>query len=507
MKNRYIVSAFMALAVLFSCVPDSRNDNMPDSVVYFVDNVANNGVQSAVMYDVQSTVDVPVYVYCAGLNGGNPSVSAKVAAEYIEQYNALKNTSYQPLPEECFELTKGSDKVKDRKANFILTFDVAAVNEFAATGVDLNEYVVCLELDSDEMAIGSYKEDTFGHYIVFPELKNATVKVSGVSLSDTEVELTVELPFENKWNFNFELDFGAKGCYGTPDTKRGNTKPAKYACYSEAPAALVEQVAIEGGEFNMAPGVNKKTFKLTVPAEFDCGEWEKGKNHNYAVSVKNAKLSVDGVEKDVPVEGAAFLAAYAPDHKVEKVRTSSGVNGSYPNDRFSTGTDADYYEKSLLKYGLELYTDDNTYIWSPESSNNVAWLDRLFNGNATDWQASWGGGYGFTSGQTDLHGLVDMRTVQPLNGLEWWKRANQFVTDTRRIEFYAIDDCTYEWKTDKLEYAADALTYLGCLDFGDGNENLGFIAFDYVETRYLLVYFARSNRTNCYDCTELNLWH
>ena len=100
-----------------------------------------------------------------------------------------------------------------------------------------------------------------------------------------------------------------------------------------------------------------------------------------------------------------------------------------------------------------------------------------------------------------------MRTVQPLNGLEWWKRANQFVTDTRRIEFYAIDDCTYEWKTDKLDYAADALTYLGCLDFGDGNENLGFIAFDYVETRYLLVYFARSNRTNCYDCTELNLWH
>ena len=73
----------MALALLWGCVPDSRDFDMPDSAVYFVDNVANNGIQSAVMYDIQTEVDVPVYVYCSGFNGGTPAVSTSVAYESI----------------------------------------------------------------------------------------------------------------------------------------------------------------------------------------------------------------------------------------------------------------------------------------------------------------------------------------------------------------------------------------------------------------------------------------
>ena len=506
MKNRYIVSSFMALALLWGCVPDSRDFDMPDSAVYFVDNVANNGIQSAVMYDIQTEVDVPVYVYCSGFNGGTPAVSTSVAYEYIDEYNEVNNTSYKALPENCYVLDKSTSVVENRKASFNLKFNVPAVMEFAAEeGIDLDDYVVVLRLDSD-MEIATYKDKNFGYYIVNPDLQNAIAKVSGVVSGDNQIDLTVTLPFDNQWDFTFELGYDVAGCYGVPDTRRGNTKPAKYSC-TPAPADFAAKVSVEGGELRLEPGTNEKTFTLTAPAEFN-REWVKGQTNNFAVTITNAKLMVDGAEKDVPVEGAAFLASYPSNNIITKVQTTSGQNGRYNNDRFDNGTDADYYEKSLAAYGLQLYTNDRDFVWSPESSQDDRWLDRLFNGNATDWQASWGGGFGFTKGQTDLHGLIDMKVVQPLNGIEWWRRANQFVTDTRTLEFYAVDDCVYTWKSDHLEYADDALTYLGTLDFADGKENLGFMTLDYVETRYILVYFAKSNRNNnCYDCTELNLYH
>lgn len=497
----------MALSVLFGCVPDNRDNNMPESAVYFVDNVANNGVQKALMYDVQSVVEVPVYVYCSGFYGGAPEVATQVDVDYIEEYNATNDTEYKALPENCYQLVKSSDTVSDRKASFALKFDVHAIMELSKEdGVDLSDYVVALDLSAKDFEIASYKDKIFDHYLVSPDLRNAVAKVSGVQAEDKQVTLTVDLPFENQWDFTFELDYDVTGAFGAPDTKRGNTKAAKYAC-TPAPADFVSKVTVEGGEFRLEPGTNSKTYTITAPAEFN-REWAKGQTNNFAVSIKNAKLVVDGAEKEVPVEGAAFLASYASNNIVKKVRTSSADRGGYPNDRFETGTDADYYEKSLVPYGLELYTDDGGYIWSPESSNDPNWLDRLFNGNSTDWQASWGGGFGFTNGQSDLHGLIDMKKVQPINGLEYWKRANQFVTDTRTLEFYAVDDCVYTWKSDHLEYADDALTYLGTLDFGDGNENLGYLTLDYIETQYILIYFAKSNRNNnCYDCTELNLYH
>ena len=88
----------MALGMLCSCVPDHRDFNMPDSTVYFTDNTANKGVQHVLIYDVQSEVETPVYVYCAGLHGGNANVKARVAEDYIDYYNKVNYTAYKALP-------------------------------------------------------------------------------------------------------------------------------------------------------------------------------------------------------------------------------------------------------------------------------------------------------------------------------------------------------------------------------------------------------------------------
>ena len=504
MKNRYIVSALMALAVLFSCVPDHRNDNLPDSAVYFVDNVANNGVQTAVVYDIQTSVDVPVYVYCSGYYGGTPAVSTSVAFDYIEEYNEANGTSYKALPDNCYTLEKSKATVADRKASFNLKFNVPAIMELAAEeGVNLSEYVVALELKSD-MDIASYKDKNFGYYIVTPDLRAAIAQVSSVSYDHAtkQAKVLVELPFDNAWDFSFEFDFDVVGTYGL-DRERGNSIAAKYVC-SPMPAGLAEQVVVEGGELAIAPGTNSREYTITLPAEYEFGPYKKGETHNFAVSLKNAKLVVDGAEKEVPVEGAAFLGAYPANNTLKLYKTPTNYEGRVFNAEQNA-----LFRTTLTEYGLNWYQypDMSSFVWDPQCSQDT-YLDRFYNGNGYGWKGSWSGGFG-PRNQIPLYIHVDMKQARDLSGIVYWRRGDGFVGDTKKIEIYALDDCTYTWKGSDLSYAPDAITYLGTIDFGSPDDAIttASIAFDSLKTQHLMLLITESTRSNASDCAELEIWY
>lgn len=492
----------MALAVLFSCVPDHRNDNLPESAVYFVDNVANNGVQSAVVYDIQTEVDVPVYVYCSGFNGGVPTVSTSVAFDYIEEYNEANGTSYKALPENCYTLDRSKDVVENRKASFNIKFNVPAIMELAAE-VDLGEYVVALELESD-MDIASYKEKNFGYYIVSPDLKAAIAKVSSVSYDHAAKQATVlvELPFDNAWDFSFEFDYNVTGTYGL-DRERGNSIAAKYVC-SPMPEDLAAQVVVEGGDLAMAPGTNSREYTLTLPAEYEFGPYKKGETHNFAVSLKNAKLIVDGTEKDVPIEGAAFLGAYPADNPIALYKTPT----NYESKGFNAEQNA-LFRTTLTEYGLDWYVYDvmKTFVWDPQGSQDT-YLDRFYNGNGYGWKGAWSAGFG-PRNQIPLYIHVDMNEPRDLSGIVYWRRGDGNVGDTKRVEIYALDECTYTWKGSDLSYAPDAITYLGTIDFGPREDAVttASIAFDSIKAQHLMLMITESTRSNASDCAELEIWY
>ncbi|MBQ3997245.1 MAG: DUF1735 domain-containing protein, partial [Bacteroidales bacterium] len=152
MKNIFIVSSVMVLGMLCSCVSDHRDFNMPDSAVYFTDNTANNGIQKVKLYDVQTEVETPVNVYCAGLKAAEATVTAKVAEDYIDYYNKINYTDLKALPENCYKLTKSTDQLNGRNASFSVSFDVNNIIEFSKEdGVDLNDYVLALALEADNV--------------------------------------------------------------------------------------------------------------------------------------------------------------------------------------------------------------------------------------------------------------------------------------------------------------------------------------------------------------------
>lgn len=486
MNIKHFVLLFLALAALTGCEDDHRNDNLPDSAVYFVNNSVMAGVNEFEMYDVQEDVSYPIYAYSSGFNESDANLTIQPAEAYLENYNTAEGTSYKILPAECWSLTDASSKIENRKAKFEISFNVPALLNLSQTEdfSDLNDYVVPLELYSRGLDVALRDSAYMGYYLVKPKITEASLHVSASEWEGNQMTLTVELPFENAYDLSYDIAFGKKDVNDL-FTSRGNLIPARYQ-FSELPeGTLIENREVK----NMSAGTNKVEYLITLPET----EWEKGKAYNYAFSVTNAILN----GKSIPVVNSTIAVSQNKSVVKKAIATLNNAN------------DEVYYEKGLLDQGLSFYTNDNSYIWHPQTSQEY-YFDRVFNGITwnSQWDASWGRGYGGNQ-QLPIWGLVDMTTVQPINGIEWWRRNDNFVTDVRTVEFYALDACTYETRKSVLNYASDTITYLGTLDFGDSNnkENVAFTTIDPIDTQYLLIYFTKGNRGTAINIMELNIWY
>ena len=498
MKIRNIVPTVLALAVFFGCEPDHRLDNLPDSAVYFVDNVANNGVQEALLFDVQSEVEVPVYVYCSGNFGGTPDVSATVEGEeYLAAYNEANGKSYQLLPVDCYTMTKTTDKVADRKAKFAINFSVEKLLALSAKEdySDLDKYVVALRLESNSLDVAEVDGKSLGYYIVHPKVIIATMNVSSTGFNEkNEMYITLELPFDNFAELTYEVEFGkTSGLENRTFTEKGNHLQAKYIL-----EALPEGTVIENENVSsMAAGTNKVEYKITLPSG-----WEKSKSYNYAFEVKNAVLN--GRQITINDSFDPYFTIQSANEKVKLINTANDYN-----DNVFTEEQMQHYGKTLTEYGLQMYQTRAEWVWDPQTSENE-YFDRFYNGNGFGWQSHWsGGGYGST-GQVPVYVHIDMKKKQPVCGLEWWRRGDQFVGDTKKIEIYAFDDCTYTHKGgDLTTYSYTNITYLGSLDFGPAADdiNVGATTFDQIETQHLMLLIVESTRSNACDCAECVIWY
>ena len=501
----------MALAVLFSCVPDHRDFNMPDAAVYFSDNSANNGVQKVLMYDVQSEVETPVYVHCAGLNNASATVTARVAEEYIEYYNLTNYTDLKALPADCYTLTKNSDVLSGRTGKLSLSFNVANVVAFAQqVGNDLSNYVVALSLDSEEVPVATVKDTvSLGYYLARPDLRVATAKVTSKVVEENKVSIKVELPFDNLWDFSYELDFAKSGAFGRSQSK-GNLIPAKYVC-APAPADLLSQIMVDGvaasslTTFTIPKNSNSAQHEITVPAEY-VKAVEREAN-NYAVGIKNVDLN----GREISVEGNGHLiAAYGATGAVAATAdVQYSINHGWYHAEGFLNDEAQYYRHTLEPYGLEAYpeAEHKGYIFSPESTANGNYHEHyVFDGTGNAWYAAWDtNGYGFVSGNPDLLAIIDMNKVQRVAGAETWCRVGRWIGDINYIEFYALDKCTYEYKKGTMSYDENDITYLGSVS-GD-YDHLFFCSFDPYDTQYLLVNFkTRPGRESSFECTEIVIY-
>ena len=500
------ILSILALALLVSCVPDHRDFNMPASSVYFTDNSANKGVQEVVMYDVQSSVETPVYVHCAGLKAGSAKVSAKVSTDYIEYYNKINYTDYKALPENCYTLLKSTDELQDRTAAFSVSFDVPSIIAFSKEpGVDIGDYVLALELGSDKLPLATVKDTTsLGYYMVKPVLKTATLQIKSTGLSpDGTMTVTAELPFDNAWDLTYDVEFAASDV-DVLFTDKGNSMPAKYVFASKFPDGTV--IGNEDVK-SMAPGTNKVEYAITIPAEGMA--WAPGKASNYAVRFSNAVLN----GKQIPIENALAtgISSVGVDVKASNGSSQLGTNlaqyGLTPlDDKQGGGRSGDYLE-NIVPGGGFIFHAQTAQDKRPGADYSIsgAFDDRVSNA-AHAWMQNWGwngdNGYGATSFSTPYWLLVDMQETFKMGGIEFWTRSDGRY-NMKEVEVYALDDCSYTLNQSVLDYKVADLTYLGKLVFTGGAQNVS-ISLEPVTTRYILMIITKAS--GGLDCQELVLW-
>ncbi|MBR5384413.1 MAG: DUF1735 domain-containing protein [Bacteroidales bacterium] len=506
MKNRLIVSTFMALAMLCSCVPDHRDFNMPDSAVYFTDNTANNGVQQVLLYDVQSEVETPVYVYCAGLNAGTSNVKAHVTEDYIEYYNKINYTEFKALPEDCYTLKKSSDEINGRTASFTVSFNVPNIIAFTEDNdVDISDYVLALELESDNIPVASVKDTTsLGYYMVSPNLKNATLQIKSAGLTpDGKMTITAELPFENSWELTYDVEF-ATADVDELFTTRGNTIPAKYVFADKFPEGTV----IENKDVkSMSAGTNTVEYNITIPA--DGLVWAPGKTFNYAVRFSNAVLN----GKEIPIENPLLTCSVNAgiDIKASNGSTELGTrlagHGLTPlDDKQGGGRTGDFLE-TIVPGGGFIFHAQTAQDKRPGADYSISGVfDKNVTNTERSWMQNWGwngdNGYGATSFSTPYWLLVDMQEKFNMGGVEFWTRSDGRY-NMKAVEIYALDDCTYTLNQSILNYESSDVTYIGRLDFTSGAQNVS-VSVDPVKTRYIMLNII--NAGGGLDCQELVLW-
>ena len=506
MKNSIIVSSLSALALLCSCVPDHRDFNMPDSSVYFTDNTANKGVQHVLIYDVQTEVETPVYVHCAGLQAGTSNVKAHVAEDYIDYYNKVNFTAYKALPENCYTLTKSADALSGRTASFAVSFNVPNIIEFSKEdGVDINDYVLALGLDADNLPVATVKDTiSLGFYMVSPILRNATLKIKSTGLTpDGNMTITAELPFENSWDLTYDVEFA------TPDvdvlsTDKGNRIPAKYVYADSFPEGTV----IGNGDVkSMAPGTNKVEYDITIPAEGLV--WAPGKAFNYAVRFSNAVLN----GKEIPIDNPLLTASLnvGVDIKAANSNTQLGTRlaeyGLTPlDDKQGGGRSGDFLE-NIVPGGGFIFHPQTSQDKRPLADYSVSGVfdDRVSN-TAHSWMQNWGwngdNGYGATSFSTPYWLLVDMQEEFNMGGVEYWTRSDGRY-NMKAVEIYALDDCSYTLNQSVLNYKEEDVTYIGCLRFTTGAQSVS-VSVDPVRTRYIMLLITEAS--GGLDCQEMVLW-
>ena len=95
MKLKNILIPFAGVLLLTACEKDHRNDNLTDPRVYIV----NNGVQNAIYYDVEETIDYNIYAYSSGYFGQPSEVKVVPDPDAVDALNAANASSYTLLGE------------------------------------------------------------------------------------------------------------------------------------------------------------------------------------------------------------------------------------------------------------------------------------------------------------------------------------------------------------------------------------------------------------------------
>lgn len=449
---------------------DYELDNLIPDKYKRVVCIQNDQKADLELFDVGFELDTEITIL---RSGGDPSLSASTKLVTMSQDELSEfNLDYQLLDPSLYTVdSKLEFAPNERYKTVALSFTSEAIKEMKENYND-GTYYAALKLQQD----GETSVDTDKYYILRRiVVRDATINFgigNGVTnMTPSNSTFTVSLPFNNT-AFDIAWDLEIENVFNDSEesTELGNTLPAKYARKGMPLEAFVNSDAK-----SLAPNENSLTYEISLPEGTPYGVyWLKVKLSNPTLNeAPIATTTGENVEAVIRYE-------YMPDVTV------SG---------FLTALD-----------GSATALDRTGWVYCPESCQNGNPASYTLDGDLGNfWENRWSDGYGPTS-SLPFNAVLDMSSKQKINILEPWRRAGDYVTDTRTIEIYAAETVDYS-NRESIQYGD--LTYIGTVEFGNtSNRKQGqLFALDPAETRYLIMRFTGSNRNgSCISLAEIGAW-
>lgn len=209
MKRIYNIGWIISsILLLTGCDISNRDNNLSESLVYFI----NEGENNLVLYNTGEDFTYTMPIFKSGLLKEEANVELLVDSKLIEQYNNDNKTTYELLPAEYYQIVKSKQTMdpSQQKANFEVTFKTSHLNE----NPNRDHFILPLLLTSEgEVETNQNKNIVY----ITPVVKPATfgfncentlqTVIPTTATGKIEIELPIGTPFTNKWNIDFTAAF------------------------------------------------------------------------------------------------------------------------------------------------------------------------------------------------------------------------------------------------------------------------------------------------------------
>ncbi len=210
--NRLInLILLMGSMLLYAC-EDHRLDGMEPDKVY----LAKSGLITESTYDLGEKVTAEYWTYKSGISGTTAVIEYKIDNVLLEAYNVEHGTTYDPLPENCYELgeTRFTIGGKEMHAPFAFTYDPALIVAASEGVYESQEFVLPIRIISEGVEITDENpEGTPDQLLIVFDIKQPTLNIlrgdfepltiTAGQVGKVSYSFDVGMPFTSKWDVQF----------------------------------------------------------------------------------------------------------------------------------------------------------------------------------------------------------------------------------------------------------------------------------------------------------------
>lgn len=203
-------------------------------------SLSENGLTILQSYNVGEKYNADLWIQHGGLELKNSTVTFSVDKGLLDSLNTMDRTSYQMLPEDCYQMTNTTVNVSanDRLTKGSIMYDPAKIHELCA--YDKVQYILPLKATATGDKLNpNHSTLLLGFKVSEPIVTIMNDGIQEINVDNAkELPITIGVPFSNKWNINCTLvnNQSVVDTYNTANQTYFELLPAEYYINPESPS-------------------------------------------------------------------------------------------------------------------------------------------------------------------------------------------------------------------------------------------------------------------------------